>query len=237
METRSMENKKFLVIQHTDTTTPGNTLCWMKSNGISFQIVKLHKGDELPVVTEGLNIILCGGGIHVDQDHLYPWLKTERKFLEESLRQGAKVVGLCLGGQLMAQILGAKVGPHERGWEVGWWDVNLHATPGLAGFEESRQIKVSQYHRYIFEAPRDAKVVASNDWWGSQAYLWKNQVLGFQFHPERDNPGNHCVATERELPNEGKTQCRTEILTLGQQHQPQTDQWFRKVLNGFFKVA
>lgn len=224
---------KFVLLQHTDATTPGLVLPWLKSLGVPYQHVRLHHGETLPAPSADQAIILCGGGVHVDQDHLYPWLKAERRFIEESLRLGCKVVGLCLGGQLCAQILGARVAPHRDGWEIGWTDLHLNQTPGLAGFEKATTMKFSQYHRYIFDAPADARVVAMNDWWDPQAFLWKNQVLAFQFHPERDLESNRRLTLEKDLPTEGRVQPLERILTLGEIHQPLAALWFENLLNGF----
>lgn len=181
------------------------------------------------------NIIVCGGGMHVDQEQKYPWLKDEKKFLETSMKNGAHIVGLCLGGQLCAQILGAEVYPHPQGWETGWHNVHLQKTLGLPGFEEDRTLMFSQYHRYIFEAPKDSKIIAHNDWWQTQAFVWNNQVVGFQFHPERDLEVNRLMAEDRELPTEGHTHSKEQITQLGNLHQPISQLWFENMLNGFLQ--
>ena len=171
--------------------------------------------------------------MHVDQEAVHPWLTDEKIFLEKSIQKGNKILGLCLGGQLVAQILGAHVGPHPEGWEVGWHPITLHEKPGLVGFEKKTEQYFSQYHRYIFEAPADAEVIASNDWWAPQAFLWKNQILAFQFHPERTMEGNRNTAMGCDLPLLGRTATKEQILALGQLHQPLAELWFEKVLNGF----
>lgn len=225
---------ELLLIQHTATTKPGVALPWLQKRG-SFQHINMHLEQPFPTPKKDRAIILCGGGPHVDQEDQYPWLKQEKKFLEESFKLGNKVVGLCLGGQLCADVLGAKVYAHAKGWEIGWWDVHLKTTKNLIGFEKDQTIKFSQHHRYIFEAPRGSQIVAHNEWWETQGFLWNDQVLAFQFHPERDLPGNKVSSTEEDPREEGMTQCPSEIVTLGNQHQPTAAKWFNSVLDGFFK--
>lgn len=224
---------ELLLIQHTATTTPGVALPWLKKTA-GFQHVQLHSGQDLPAPKKNRSIILCGGGPHVDQEDQYPWLRPEKKFLEESFKLGNKVVGLCLGGQLCADVLGAKVYAHPKGWEIGWWDLHLKETQNLAGFEKNQTIKFSQHHRYVFEAPKDSQIIASNSWWEAQAFLWNNQVLAFQFHPERDH--TWCTNDSDDKPCEvGMTQKKSEIVQLGTQYQPTAAKWFESVLDGFLK--
>jgi len=227
--------KKILLVQHTDGTTPGHTLSWLKDRGHSFQHISLYKGETFPDLNEVSALILCGGGVHVDQEDKYPWLRPEKNFVERAIHRGLPIVGLCLGGQLCAQVLGAKVYPHPQGWEVGWHPVNLRETPDLPGFEIDQELIFSQYHRYIFELPPGAKAIAWNDWWAVQAFEWKQQVLGFQFHPERDAAGNLYKAEDPDPPSadQGRVHGKDEILRLGGRHEPQTARWFLSMLDGF----
>lgn len=226
-------NKEILLIQHTDVTTPGVIWPWLEQSQTTFHHIKLQNGESLPVAKPNQSVILCGGGLHIDQEHLYPFLTAEKKWIEEQIKLGNKILGLCLGAQLCAQVLGAKVYPHSKGWEVGWWDVTLHQTAGLKGFEETKNLSFSQYHRYIFETPDQAEVIASNAWWPAQGYLWNRQVLGLQFHPERNLHDNRECALEKDLPNEGHTQTAEQILTHGEAHQPLAAKWFEQILKGF----
>ncbi len=223
-----------LLIQHTNTTSPGHVLPWLAASGRPFKHIRLHKGDPLPAPEAVSAVILCGGGVHVDQEDQYPWLKPEKKFLEATIGRGTKVVGLCLGGQLCGQILGAKVYPHPNGWEIGWQEVSLKAIPGLPGFEKEESLIFSQYHRYIFDLPSGARSIATNAWWDVQAFEWNNQVIGFQFHPERDAAGYKALAKEPHMPKEGIVHSPKQILELGDLYEPNSRKWFFDFLDGFF---
>lgn len=228
---------EIILIQHTETTTPGLALTWMQSSGRKFNHIRMHHGDPIPQPLQGQHLLLCGGGVHVDQESEYPWLALEKKIVEKHIALGNKVVGLCLGGQICAQILGAKVAPHALGWEVGWWDVDIKSVPGLAGFEIAQTIKFSQFHRYIFERPQSSIQIASNDWWQDQAFLWNEQVLSFQFHPERDLVGNAACYLDDFVSRSGMVQSPEVAIALGNEHQKRAGDWFFKVLDGFLKES
>lgn len=223
------------LIQHEIDSPPGTALLWLRQRGIEFTHRQMHLNDSLPSTNEVDHLIICGGSMNVDEEAKHSWLNPEKKLIESVIRNGGKVLGLCLGGQLAAEVLGGKVGPHHD-WEVGWHDMNIEAVPGLAGFETSRTLPVFQWHRYRFETPPEALRIASNPWWGHQAFLWNKQVLGFQFHPETDLDWNRECALDRGLPTTGQSQDPETILRLGEKYQPAMQAWFTTVLDGFFST-
>lgn len=238
---------KTLLIQHTATTTPGLTLPWLEKNIPDYEHINLHLGDELPDPKRFSNIILCGGGPHPDQEDQYSWLRPEKKFLEQCFKQESHVLGLCLGGQLCATVLGADVGPHPQGWEIGWHPIevvsdwnkhqkNINALTGTTAHSNKETLHFSQYHRYIFSAPTDAHIIARNDWWDVQGFSWKNKVIALQFHPERTMHSNLEITKEKDLPNQGNTQSAEHIAQLGIAHQPIAAIWYEKLLKDFLKT-
>lgn len=204
----------------------------MRFRGFKVSHRRLDLGHALPNADEVDDLVICGGSMNVDEEALFPWLKQEKKLIEQVLKKGGRIVGLCLGAQLSAEVLGAKVKCHHD-WEVGWQPVQLNVQAGLQGFEAPRTIPVFQWHRYVFDLPSGAKRLAQNDWWENQAFLWKDQVLAFQFHPETDLDWNRECALDRGLPTTGRTQSASEILKLGEELQPGLERWFHSVLEGF----
>lgn len=221
------------VIQHTETTTPGIIEPWLTENNHEFTKVNMFQGETLPHHESIDALVVCGGGVHVDQEDEYPWLRAEKKFIEECMKRRIPVMGLCLGGQLCAQVLGASVYPHPGGWEVGWYDIDILPVDGLVGFENEQTLKFSQFHRYIFEAPLDSQVIALSDWWRVQAFQWNKQVLAFQFHPERTLAGNRRGALDPDRPSEGRVQTCEQMLADGDACQPAAAEWFMRVCEGF----
>lgn len=227
--------KRLALIQHEVDSPAGSARPWLNQRGFRFQHVELFKNQPLPKPDDVDDLILCGGSMNVDEEHHHPWLKEEKKLIEAVLKKGGRVVGLCLGAQLTAEVLGAKVGPHTD-WEVGWHPVQLKQVPGLQGFETPRELSVFQWHRYVFEIPDGAQRIASNDWWENQAYLWKKQALCFQFHPETDLAWNRECALDRGLPSTGRSQTAEQILEQGPRLQPTMQAWFESVLEGFLII-
>lgn len=129
-------------------------------------------------------VITFGGGMHVDQEDRHPWLRTEKGFLRELLERGVPTFGVCLGGQLVAEAAGAKVGKAERP-EIGWHAVRLeeHARddPLLRGFPGT--FHAMQWHSYQFANPPRATALAVNGV-GPQAYRVGESAWGIQFHAE-----------------------------------------------------
>lgn len=222
------------ILQHTKGSPPGSAKPWLKRRGFRVDHRHLYAGAQLPNPRAGDVIILCGGGFHIDADRYLPWFAAEKAALRDWVRRPElKILGICLGGQMLAETLGAKVGPHPKDWEAGWQKMHLSVHPRLAGFEAPWTLPVFQWHRYVFDCPESAVNLARNDWWECQAFLWKDRVLGFQYHPETDLDGCRARATDPELPQTGLCQSPQTILELSPVLQPRMQGWFERVLEGF----
>jgi GMP synthase-like glutamine amidotransferase len=192
----------------------------------------MHFHEPLPRAEEVDSLLICGGGMNTDQANIHPWLNEERKLIEQVLKRGGRVIGLCLGAQLTAEVLGAKVS-HYKDWEIGWHDIHMKVVPGLAGFEVPQTMKFFQWHCDVFELPSGAKRIAWNDWWQNQAYLWNDQALCFQFHPETNQRRVQAYADDKELPITGNVQTAVQITAGGAIYQPRMQRWFERTLEGF----
>lgn len=130
-------------------------------------------------------LIVLGGPIGAYQDDLYPTLKDELKLLEKRLAGQRPTLGICLGAQLMARALGARVYP-TGGKEIGWGPVRLSAAGRESAFRHLGQdgVAVLHWHGDTFDLPRDATLLASTGFCRNQAYAWGPNAVGFQFHPE-----------------------------------------------------
>jgi GMP synthase (glutamine-hydrolysing) len=132
---------------------------------------------------EGLTIIL-GGPIGVYETLDYPFLQKEIDLLKVRLEKNLPTLGICLGAQLIAHALGAKVyAGHTK--EIGWSKLNIHA------IEENllstlNDISVLHWHGDTFDLPENAMLLASSDIYPNQAFQVGHNILGLQFHIEAE---------------------------------------------------
>jgi GMP synthase-like glutamine amidotransferase len=129
-------------------------------------------------------VLVFGGAMHVDQERLHPWLRDEDAFLRRIVDLGVPVLGVCLGAQLLARALGARVGPLARP-QIGWFEVEqapeASDDPVFAGLP--RRFSSFQWHSYAFDLPENA-VPLARDSVCLQAYRARENAWGIQFHAE-----------------------------------------------------
>jgi GMP synthase (glutamine-hydrolysing) len=130
-------------------------------------------------------LIVLGGPMGAYEQDKHPFLRSETALLEKAIAAGRPVLGICLGAQLIAQVLGARVYPGEKR-EVGWAPVTLTADgrddPLFAGGDET--LTVFHLHGDTYELPPDGANLATSRVYEQQAFRWGEIVYGFQFHLE-----------------------------------------------------
>jgi GMP synthase-like glutamine amidotransferase len=127
---------------------------------------------------------VLGGAMHVDQEEEHPWLRQEHEVIRALLDADVPTFGVCLGGQLVARVAGAHVGPAPK-QEIGWHEVELSPegqTDPIFG-ELPDRFPALQWHSYAFELPSGAVALATSPVC-LQAFRLGQRAWGVQFHPE-----------------------------------------------------
>jgi len=170
---------------------------WIAKNNFSQTETRLWENANLPALEHFDLLIIMGGSMSVDDEKKFHWLHHEKIFIEETINQGKQVLGICLGSQLIANVLGAKVYPNKDK-EIGWFPVrmNENADNTLLHFFPKEFITF-HWHGDTFDLPQGATHVAQSEACLHQAFTYGDNVVALQFHPEMTQ------ASMREMLKEG----------------------------------
>lgn len=175
-----------LVLQHIAVEGPGRLGPFLEQRGWELDTRALYAGDGLPAEPQDYHaIIIMGGPMGVYDEAAYAFLRQEHVFLQRAITQQVPLLGICLGSQLLAKALDARVYPNACK-EVGWYTVDL--TP--AGRSDvlfqgaPASLPVFQWHGDAFELPAGAVALASSPQCTHQAFRYGERVYGLLFHLE-----------------------------------------------------
>ncbi len=175
---------KIVCLEHVPHEGPGRIADWAERRGYRLKRLSLAAGDQLPAPSEVDLLIVMGGPMNIYQHRDHPWLIKEKRFIEECLYRGLPALGICLGAQLLADVLGGKVYQNAV-YELGWLPVKFGHREGIFA-EVPEQLTVLHWHGDTFSLPPGAIGVASSAGCQNQAFVWEDRVVGLQFHLELD---------------------------------------------------
>ncbi len=172
-------------VQHVPFEGPGSIASWADSGGHRLAITRLYAGQALPRIEEVDLLVVLGGPMSVNDDALHPWLGEEKRYLQQAIARGIPTLGICLGAQLLAAVLGARVFANAQR-EIGWFPVE--ATPAAATSPLFALfppvLPVFHWHGETFDLPSGATHLARSAACEHQAFSYGDLVLGLQFHLE-----------------------------------------------------
>jgi GMP synthase (glutamine-hydrolysing) len=180
---------RVLIIKNVFTEGPGTIADYLRAEKIPFTLSDLSIGDVVPDLGSFTHLLIMGGPMAVYEMHRYPYLINEEQLINAAIRANKHVLGVCLGAQMVAHALGARVYAGGQR-EIGWYEIAL--TPdgmkdplmsslAMAGKSAAQ---VFQWHGDTFDLPAGAVRIASSDLYPNQAFRYSDRVYALQFHIE-----------------------------------------------------
>ena len=206
-------------LQHAPFEGLGFIAQWARTKAHVLTATRFYEQSILPRFDEFDFLVVMGGPMSTNEERTYSWLAVEKRFIEQAIRQDKTVLGICLGAQLIADALGARVF-RSRHKEIGWFPVKFtdaaHESPIFALLP--RQLTVFHWHGDTFDLPRGAIRIAESEACLNQAFVYGPRVIGLQFHLELSQAGlkdliRNCAAED--LTEGPYVQSPSEMLSDG----------------------
>jgi GMP synthase (glutamine-hydrolysing) len=174
-----------LILQHVRPEPPGTIIEALDDREVTHRTVKLHRGDSVPDTLDADGLVVMGGRMGVGDIGDPPHLLQELDLIEDALRDERPVLGVCLGSQLMAHVLGADVRPASSK-EIGWKEVTLtDAADDDPLFQDvDDPFTAFHWHGDVFTLPDEAERLARTAQTEHQAFRCGNSAYGLLFHLE-----------------------------------------------------
>ena len=219
------DSRRFVVIQHLAAEGPGLIAAVAAHHGFVVDVRRMDRGDAVPAADALDGLVVLGGTMAAYDTPAYPHLAAELRLLADACARDVPVLGVCLGAQLLAAALGARVfkGP---AFEIGFGEVRL--TPEGADDRvlgpSGPAFPVFHWHGDSYELPRGATHLASSAAYAQQAFRFGPRAYGLQFHVELDRPLARDWASA--LP---------AGVTLDEKRRAAVEQTGRAILHRFFR--
>lgn len=181
-----MKQLRIHYFQHVAFEGLGYIETWATQNGHILSSTKFFEEEfTLPNLNDFDWLIIMGGPMGVYDEEKYVWLKSEKEFISKSIEADKTVIGICLGSQLIASALGAKVYPNKEK-EIGWFPLTKTNEGKANKFINDLPDRFTTFHWHgdTFDLPSGATHLLKTDICPNQAFLYKNNIIGLQFHLE-----------------------------------------------------
>ncbi len=187
--------------QHVPFEGVGSIALWLQEHDYELTHTRFFEPTSLPQHDEIDFLIIMGGPMSVNDEQTYPWLIVEKAFVRQAIARGIPVLGVCLGAQVIASVLGASVYPNLVK-EIGWFPIYSVASNTEPVFSFPASETVFHWHGETFDLPPSATRIASSEGCINQAFQFGETVIGLQFHLE----------TTPESVRELVAHCRSELV-------------------------
>lgn len=171
-------------IQHVPFEGLGFIESWANKNGHTVSVTRIYENHDFPAPSDIDLLVVMGGPMGVYDEDEFSWLSKEKQFIRKAVEEGVRILGICLGAQLLADVLGASVSKNPEK-EIGWFRVSPEKSykGRLSGiFDDAPE--VFHWHGDTFGIPEGADLICSSVACINQAFEYKDRVFGLQFHLE-----------------------------------------------------
>jgi GMP synthase-like glutamine amidotransferase len=184
-----VQSRDVLIIKNVTVEGPGTIEEHLRAENVPYTLIDLELSDPLPAEPSCSHLVILGGPMAVYEMEKTPYLRDEARLIDKAVTAGIPVLGICLGSQLLAHVLGAQVYPGGT-QEVGWGEVTL--TDEGMGDRCMQRLSVAgrsiaqvfQWHGDTFDLPSGAVRLASSALYPNQAFRYGANVYALQFHIE-----------------------------------------------------
>ncbi|WP_111658076.1 type 1 glutamine amidotransferase [Isoalcanivorax indicus] len=178
--------QRALIIKHVHFEGPGAIATWLDRQGITWEVIEARQVTRWPSPDDFDWLFVMGGPMSARDDGKLPWMREEKRLIRQAIEADRKVVGICLGAQLIASVLGADIHRNSAP-EIGWFTITPAPTcpPDIASmFADSPP--VLHWHGEGFSLPKGARHLFSSVACTQQGFLLEDRVMGLQCHLECD---------------------------------------------------
>jgi GMP synthase-like glutamine amidotransferase len=172
-------------LQHAAFEGLGRIAGWAAQNGCPVTGSRMFAGDALPPTGSFDMLVIMGGPMSVNDELVHPWMAGEKRFIDQVIQAGKMVLGICLGAQLIAGVVGARIRPADHK-EIGWYTVEKTraAHDAAAGRALADRAEAFHWHGETFEMPHGAVHLARSQACENQAFAMGPRIVGLQYHLE-----------------------------------------------------
>lgn len=169
---------------------------WFLSKGFEITYTKFFETPELPCSDYIDFLVIMGGSMSVNDEDAFPWLIKEKEFVRDCIKSGKPVIGICLGSQMIASALGARVYPNTLK-EIGWFPVRrIKGVDSPLFSDMPEELTVFHWHGETFDLPAGAVCIAESAACKHQIFQYGEKTVAFQCHFETTKESLAGISTE-----------------------------------------
>ncbi len=219
-------------LQHVPFEGLGSIETWLHESGYEITKTLFYESTVLPAPHQIDMLIVMGGPMSVNDEDEFPWLALEKEFIRNFIGTGKPILGICLGAQLIASAMSAKVYKNPVK-EIGWFPVQGISPVDVSAFSFPPSAEVFHWHGETFDLPSGATLIARSEGCKNQAFQIGTSVIGLQFHLESTPETIREIVTNchDELTPSQYVQTKDAILSAGSQRYNSINQLMGGILS------